>query len=123
VQEPREPSGIKAPLAPLSAGHPTVEWVRREVLPLIRETFAPERVDVFDPPDRPAGADDHAPGLLIVSQRFSGISIPERMGLVRGLLASTSPVRPLCLTPEEFAVSKAVPGPVLAAARTGIRLI
>lgn len=107
----------------LGPEHPTVTWVRREIVPRLREELAPEAVIVFDPPDRPADAARHAPGLLVVASRFRGTPVAERVVLVRELLAAASPVRPLCLTPEEFDASARVPGPVIAAARSGMRVI
>ena len=77
---------------------------------------------MFDPPDRPAAAGEHPPGLLIVASAFEGVPVPDRVAMVRALLAPASPVRPLCLTPAEARVAVNVPGPVLAAARTGVAL-
>ena len=105
--------------APLGPGHPVVEWVRRELVPLLTERWRPTRVVVFDPPDRPASLGDAPVGLLIVSPLFQGIPVPERVARLQADLRDASPVRPLCLTPEEFRLSAQVPGPVLAAARTG----
>jgi hypothetical protein len=107
----------------MDANHPVVLWVRREVLPLLVERLAPSRVVVFDPPDRPADVGVHPPGLLIVSAAFRGIAVRERNAIVHALLSATSPVRPLCLTPEEQRVMERVPGPVLGAARTGIVVV
>jgi hypothetical protein len=107
----------------LRESHPVVQWVRREVLPLLVERLAPSRVVVFDPPDRPASAGDHPPGLLVVAAAFRGVPVIERNAVVNGLLAAASPVRPLCLTPEEYAQIDRVPGTVLVAARTGFTLI
>jgi hypothetical protein len=112
------PAGIR-----ISPEHPTVVWVRREVVPRLREELAPEALIVFDPPDRPVDAARHAPGLLVVASRFRGTPVADRVVLVRELLAAVSPVRPLCLTPEEFEVSARVPGPVIAAARSGARVL
>lgn len=106
----------------LDANHPVVRWVRREVLPLLEERLRPTQVVVFDPPDRTAALSDHPPGLLVVSAAFRGMPVAERPAVVRALLAATSPVRPMCLTPEEYTVSRQAPGTVLAAVRTGIRL-
>ena len=103
--------------------HPVVSYVRDEVLPLIVETWAPTCVLVFDPPDRPASLEGAPVGLLVVSAAFRGVGLRERVAQVRAGLGSACPVRPLCLTPEEFSVSAGVPGPVLGAARTGITLI
>ncbi len=108
---------------PLDENHPVVLWVRREVLPLIVERLAPQRVVVFDPPDRPAAVGTHPPGLLVVAAAFRGVPVRERNTALHALLAATSPVRPLCLTPEEYAQIENVPGPVLAAARTGVRIV
>ncbi len=107
----------------LDENHVTVAWVRREVLPLLVERLAPTRVVVFDPPDRSAEVGEHPPGLLIVSPLFRGTPVAERNAIVRAVLAAASPVRPLALTPEEFRLMERVPGPVLAAARTGVILI
>ena len=107
----------------LSENHPVVGWVRREVLPLLVERLAPRQVVVFDPPDRPGAAGDHPPGLLVVADRFRGVPVAERVAIVKALLAPASPVRPLCLSPEEFGQIGRVPGPVLAAARTGVPLL
>jgi hypothetical protein len=101
----------------------TVAWLRREILPLLAERLKPSRVVVFDPPDRPAAAGDHPPGVLVVAAVFRGMPVAERNALLHALLAAASPVRPLCLTPEEFRVMEQVPGPVLAAARTGVTLV
>ncbi|MDH3284586.1 MAG: hypothetical protein OEQ13_07590 [Acidobacteriota bacterium] len=101
----------------------TVDWIRKEVVPLLVERLAPERVVVFDAPDRPADVAERAPGLLIVAESFSEVPVADRVTIVRRLLASASPVRPLCLTPGEYRVSRSVPGPVIAAARTGIRVV
>ncbi len=106
----------------LSPDHPVVAWARREIAPPLRERLRPERILLFDPPDRPASAGTAPPGLLVVAAAFEGIPVPERVAIVRGLLADSSPVRPLCLTPAEAAVAERVPGPVLAAARTGIEI-
>lgn len=107
----------------LEDDHPVVAWVRREVLPLLVERIAPTRIVVFDPPDRPARLGEHPPGLLVVASAFKGMPVAERVALVRAVLAPASPIRPLCLTPAEFARAGDVPGPVLAAARTGVRLL
>jgi hypothetical protein len=80
-------------------------------------------VIVFDPPDRPAALGSAPAGLLVVAGAFRGIPVQERNAILTGLLAAASPVRPLCLTPEEFATIERVPGPVLAAARTGVRVV
>ena len=106
----------------LDESHPVVRWVRREVLPLLEERLRPTQVVVFDPPDRTAALGEHPPGLLVVSAAFRGMPVAERPPVVHALLASTSPVRPLCLTPEEYGVARQAPGPVLVAVRTGIRL-
>lgn len=108
---------------PLDPDHPLVDWVRREVLPLLVERFTPSRVIVFDPPDRPAGVENHPPGLLVVSPQFTGMKVQERNAIVQGALAAASPVRLLCLTPAEFTTISRVPGPVLAAARLGVVLL
>ncbi len=109
--------------AGLSEDHPSVTWVRRELLPLLVERWAPAQVVVFDPPDRPASLGDAPPGLLVVAQRFEGLPMPERNAALVASLTDAAPVRPLCLTPAEFARIKDVPGPVLAAARTGVALL
>lgn len=103
--------------------HPVVTWIRREVVPLLVERFAPARVVVFDPPDRTAAVGDAPPGLLVVAAAFRGMAVVERNALVKATLSAASPVRPLCLTPEEFAQVERVPGPVLAAAKTGVRVV
>ncbi len=110
-------------LRALDESHPVVVWVRREVLPLLAERLSPVQVVVFDPPDWPAALGDHPPGLLVVSAAFQGVPVTERVAHLRALLAAAVPVRPLCLTPAEFAAARGVPGPVLAAARTGVRLL
>ncbi|MDQ7006801.1 MAG: hypothetical protein Q9Q40_06180 [Acidobacteriota bacterium] len=109
--------------SPLSAEHPVVLWIRREVLPLIVERWAPEEVIVFDPPGRTAALDRSAPGVLIIAHGFESVPVAERVAQVRAGLAGVTPVRPLCLTPGEFSRAAGVPGPVLAAARGGIRLL
>ncbi|GAB4374175.1 MAG: hypothetical protein Kow0062_11860 [Acidobacteriota bacterium] len=111
------------PVAPLGPDHPVVAWVRREVLPLIVERLRPTRVIVFDPPDRPASVGDHPPGLLVVAEGFRGIPVADRVRLVRELLSAASPVRPFCLTPEEFRLTRHAPGPLLAAVRTGVTVL
>ena len=111
------------PVGPLGPGHPVVAWVRREVLPLIVERLRPSRVIVFDPPDRPASIGEHPPGLLIVAEGFRGIPVAERVRLVRELLAPAAPVRPFCLTPEEYRLSAHAPGPLLAAVRIGVPIL
>lgn len=107
----------------LTTDHPLVVWFRRDVLPLVIERFAPQQVVLFDPPDRPANAGEHPPGLLIVSARFHDMPMRERMAVVRATLEAASPVRPLCLTPDEHAVSDRAAGPVLAAVELGVRLV
>ncbi len=107
----------------LTDQHPVVQWLRQEVVPLLVERLAPAHVIAFDPPDRPADLAGHAPGMLIVARAFRGVAVPERNAAVQALLASASPVRPLCLTPEEFAQIGRVPGSVLAAARAGVSLL
>ncbi len=111
------------PTAALSAAHPVIIWIRSELLPRLVEQFSPTRVVVFDPPDHAARVGDFAPGLLIVSTRFEGVPMPERLEVLRRLLSASGPVRPLCLTPEEFLLAGSVPGPVLAAARTGLQIL
>lgn len=113
---PRDPRGP-------GGGHPTAEWIRREVVPRLVEQFAPERIIVFDPPDRPADADRKAPGLLVVSSRFEGVGVAERVARVHRALGSVVPVRPLCLTPGEARLAGRVPGPVYAAVRHGVRVL
>lgn len=110
------------PAAPLDPSHPVVAWVRRELLPLLAEQLAPEKVIVFDPPDRPAGIDASPPGIVVVATRFRGVAMLERNALIRQLLAAVSPVRPICLTPEEFALIDQTPGPILAAVRLGVEI-
>jgi hypothetical protein len=100
-----------------------VVWVRRELVPRLVERWRPTRIIAFDPPDRPASLGDAPVGLLVVSLRFEGVAVVERVERLRGDLSDVGPVRPLCLTPEEFRLSAQVPGPVLAAARTGIDLL
>lgn len=107
----------------LAEDHCVVIWVQREILPLLVERLAPVRVVVFDPPDHTALLNEHPPGLLIVSEFFRGTPVAERVQVVNALLAAASPVRPLCLTPEEFRVARIAPGPVVAAVRSGVRLI
>lgn len=109
--------------APLGPDHPVVTWVRREALSAVVERWRPARVIVFDPPDRPASLGEAPVGLLVVSARFEGVPMAERVAQVKAGLSDAAPVRPLCLTPQEFALSAQVPGPVLAAARTGIDLL
>jgi len=111
------------PSSPLSVEHPVVVWVRREVLPAIIERWAPQEVIVFDPPDSAASLGRSAPGVLIVAACFESVPVAERVAEVRAALTGVSPVRPLCLTPGEFARAAGVPGPVLAAARGGVRLL
>ncbi len=93
------------------------------MLPLLVERLHPSRVIVFDPPDRPASVGDHPPGLLVVAEGFRGRPVAERIALVRGLLAGVSPVRPFCLTPEEYRLARNAPGPVLGAVRTGVTVL
>ena len=100
-----------------------VHRVRREVLPRIVEVWAPTEVILFHPPDKPVDSAGQAPGILIVSRSFEGTPVAERVGIARAVLAEYFLVRPLCLTPAEFARAAGVPGPVLAAARTGVRLL
>jgi hypothetical protein len=114
---------IRRPDEVLDPDHPVVQWVRREVLPPLVEAVAPEQVVVFDPPDRPAAAGEHPPGLLVVAARFRGMAPAERMVFLRERLAASSPVRPLCLTPEEYRLARGAPGPVLGAVRTGVSLV
>lgn len=113
----------RAPLQPLSGAHPVVAWVRGEVLPKLIEDLRPVAVVVFDPPDRPASIGGHPPGLLVVSEVFRGVPMPERLARVRHLLGSIAPVRPFCLTPDEHRLAAFAPGPVLAALRTGVSLL
>lgn len=101
----------------------TIRWARREIVPRLVEALAPERIDLFDPPGRPADAESHPPGLLVVASRFAGVPVAQRVEITSALLAGAAPVRPLCLTPDEFALAERVPGPVLAAARSGVRLV
>ena len=107
----------------LSPDHPLVRRVRREVLPRIVEVWALTDVILFHPPDRPVDLAGQAPGILIVSRSFEGTPVAERVAVARAILAECFPVRPLCLTPAEFARAASVPGPVLAAARIGLRLL
>ena len=103
--------------------HPVVGWIRREVVPRLVESFAPQQVIVFDPPGRPADVDRKAPGLLVVSTRFEGVAVAERVARVGAVLGSITPVRPLCLTPGEARLAGSVPGPVYAAVRSGVRVL
>lgn len=103
--------------------HPVVQWARRELAPLLVERFHPRAAILFDPPDRPAAIGTNPPGLLLVAEAFRGVPVRERNALLRAALAAVSPVRPLCLTPEEFAVMEQAPGPVVAAARGGVRIV
>lgn len=103
--------------------HPVVQWVRRELLPLLHEALAPTAVIVFDPPDRPSAMGDAAPGVLIVSSAFESVPMPERLASVRHLTRAVSPMRPMCLTPGEYEIAAKVPGPVIGAARTGLRIL
>lgn len=108
---------------PFGADHPTVAWVRREVLPLVIEHFAPQRVIVFDPPDRPVQAGEHPPGLVVVSDRFQGVGMLERRALLIGRLSAASPVRPFCLTRSEYDAIDSAPGPLLGAVKAGVRIL
>jgi hypothetical protein len=100
-----------------------VAWVRDNLVSLLVERWRPSRLVVFDPPDRPASLGDAPVGLVIVSPRFEGMPMVERVARVKADLADAAPVRPMCLTPGEFEKSAQVPGPVLAAARTGLDLL
>lgn len=108
---------------PLSAQHPVVLWVVREVLPLLSERLRPRRVVVFDPPDRPASVGDHAPGIVIVSDAFRSVPMTERLAVVHALLAAASPVRPFCLTASEYEAIESAPGPLLGAIKTGVTVL
>lgn len=101
---------------------PLVQWLRRELLPPLVEAFQPTRLVAFRLPSSVATASERPPGLLIVSRRFESVPVPERNDLVRRLLDSVLPVRPMCLTPGEYEVSAAVPGPVIEAMANGYRL-
>ncbi|MFN7966400.1 MAG: hypothetical protein U0V87_12005 [Acidobacteriota bacterium] len=105
---------------PLSLQHPVVIWVVREVVPLLLERLQPRRVVVFDPPDRPASVGNHALGIVIVSESFRAVPMTERLAVVHALLAGTSPVRPFCLTPSEYAAIETAPGPLLGAIKLGV---
>lgn len=107
----------------LGPNHPTVTWIRNEIVPKLVEALAPSEVLVFDPPDRPSSAGEHPPGLLVVARAFQGVSMPERVARVRHLLGNVTPLRPLCLTPEERRLAPMAPGPVLGALRTGIPVL
>ena len=100
--------------------HPVVVWVRDDVVPKLAEALELGEVLVFDPPDRPASAGAHPPGLLVVARSFAGVPMPERIAQVRFLLRVVAPLRPLCLTPEERRLAAFAPGPVLAALKTGV---
>lgn len=102
---------------------PLVAWLRRELLPAIEESFAPQRLVVFRLPARIEQAAQRPAGMLVVSHRFEGVPVAERNALVTTLTDSVLPVRPICLTPSEFAVSAQVPGPVVEAMRAGYSLI
>lgn len=112
-----------APGTPLTADHPVVRFVATEVVPKLVEEIDPTTVVVFDPPDRKATIDRRAPGVLIVSARFRGVPMPERLARVHALLRDVSPVRPFCLTPEEHRLAAFAPGPVLGALRTGVSVL
>lgn len=103
--------------------HPVVAWVRDNLVPLLVERWRPARIVAFDPPDRPASIGDAPVGLVVVSAHFEGVPMAERVARLKADLADAAPVRPLCLTPGEFQMSAQVPGPVLAAARTGVDLL
>ncbi len=107
----------------LGPTHPVVAWVRAEIVPKLVEALAPSEVLVFDPPDRPASAGEHPPGLLVVAPSFQGVPMQERVARVRRLLGDVSPLRPLCLTPDERRLAPFAPGPVLAALKTGISVL
>jgi hypothetical protein len=122
MSDERDP-GIVLPGEVLGPRHPTVVWIRNEVVPKLVETLAPSEVIVFDPPDRPSSAGNHPPGLLVVARAFEGVAMRERLARVQHLLGNVTPLRPICLTPEERRLAPMAPGPVLGALETGISVL
>jgi len=74
----------------------------RDYLPRLRRRYHPELVLLFGSRARGEALDESDLDLLIVSERFRGISFLDRATAVLTALEIPFSVEVLCYTPEEF---------------------
>jgi predicted nucleotidyltransferase len=73
-----------------------------EKLETIRREFAPTHLVVFGSRAAGTARADSDVDLIIVSERFKDISVPNRPGLFLNTVWPEVPVDAICYTPEEF---------------------
>lgn len=83
-------------------GDPRVRRFVREYLPRLRRRFRPELVLLFGSRARGEALDQSDLDLLVVSERFRGVSFLDRAAGVLAALEAPFAVEVLCYTPEEF---------------------
>jgi predicted nucleotidyltransferase len=99
--------------------------VRRFVaryLPRLRRRYRPDLVLVFGSRVRGEALAESDLDLLVVSERFRGVSFLERASGILAELEPPFPVDVLCYTPEEFARKRRELGIVSLALKEGIAL-
>lgn len=101
---------------------PLVRRFAARYLPRLRRRYRPQLVLVFGSRAKGDALDESDLDLLVVSEKFRGISFLERISTLLADLDPPFPVEVLCYTPEEFAEKRHELGIVSQALEEGLAL-
>lgn len=101
---------------------PVVKRFASRYLPRLRRRYRPELVLAFGSRVRGEGLAESDLDLLVVSERFRGVSFLERASMLLAELDLPFAADLLCYTPEEFARKRRELGIVSQALKEGLRL-
>ncbi|MBI4560815.1 MAG: nucleotidyltransferase domain-containing protein [Candidatus Rokubacteria bacterium] len=101
---------------------PLVRRFAARCLPRLRRRYQPALVVVFGSRARGEALADSDLDLIVVSERFRGVSFLERISTLLAELDPPLALDVLCYTPEEFARKRRERGTVSLALKEGIRL-
>lgn len=101
---------------------PVVRRFAARYLPRLRQRYRPELVLIFGSRAGSEALAESDLDLLVVSERFRGVSFLERASALLAELDLPFPTDVLCYTPEEFARKRREHGIVRLALEEGLRL-
>jgi uncharacterized protein len=101
---------------------PRLSQFRRELLPMIVQRLAPERVIAFGSRARGQALRSSDLDLLVVTAAFDGVPWLDRSVIVQDLIGAPFAMDILCYTPEEFDRKLDEIGVVRTAVHEGVEL-